>query len=402
MLKSSTNSHLSRAMPLIILACLGLLLLQVILIFVVFAPYCQKILIQIYLLLSWARPSYLPFSALFLSMAIWGAIFDLWASHLSQKGLFLRNGFITSILRKFTNREKLDEMLSYQQREARLDAVEFSAILRAKIIGQDNVCDTLSHQLRRRLTLRSPKRPIAVFLFAGPKGTGKKSLAAQLSAQTLRPLFQFDLSQISGEQTTNLLFNSHHLDGLAAFLLNNQNAIVLLNEIQNVPSDILKRFLTAWNEGYLLDNATGNKILLNDALFILTANLEPSNQNQEMQTLEQAGLPPELLARTDSVFTFRPLDPQTLAQITALEVEKLIASYGLQVEKESVDPELIFQTLSKEPHFDNTSSPRDLARLVEDMIGESLILARQTGARKIRLEQGTEGIIATASFRGDF
>src|SRR5256886_5556634 len=54
--------------------------------------------------------------------------------------------------------------------------------LHAKVIGQETAVTTISRAVRRaRAGLKDPRRPIGVFFFVGPTGTGKTHLARQLA-----------------------------------------------------------------------------------------------------------------------------------------------------------------------------------------------------------------------------
>src|SRR5207249_6062119 len=54
--------------------------------------------------------------------------------------------------------------------------------LHAKVIGQEAAVTTISRAVRRaRAGLKDPRRPIGVFFFVGPTGTGKTHLARQLA-----------------------------------------------------------------------------------------------------------------------------------------------------------------------------------------------------------------------------
>src|SRR5437899_5969969 len=50
------------------------------------------------------------------------------------------------------------------------------------------------------------------------------------------------------------------------------NAVVILDEFEKAHPDVHKKFLTAWNDGYLTEASDGKNILTTGAIFILTAN----------------------------------------------------------------------------------------------------------------------------------
>ncbi|KMQ94225.1 clp protease [Lasius niger] len=200
--------------------------------------------------------------------------------------------------------------------------------------------------------------------------------------------------------------------GLTGGLKEQPNAVVLLDEIEKAHPDVLKKFLTAWNDGHVTEASTGEQVSTNDVIFVLTSNIatealteivkrttnEPEKTRAEsVEVLSKAGMAPEVLNRIDRIFVFKALEGLDLARVAALEIEKLIESYGLQIENEGIDPALLFNLLTKQQRLGSIASARDLTRSVEDMLGESLILARQSGAAKIRLEQDSHGVRAVPS-----
>src|SRR5499425_1561139 len=50
------------------------------------------------------------------------------------------------------------------------------------------------------------------------------------------------------------------------------NAVVLLDEFEKAHPDVHKRFLTAWNDGFITEVSDGAKVPTNEAIFILTTN----------------------------------------------------------------------------------------------------------------------------------
>ena len=50
------------------------------------------------------------------------------------------------------------------------------------------------------------------------------------------------------------------------------NSIVLLDEFEKAHPDVHKRFLTAWNDGFVTEVSDGAKIATTEAIFVLTTN----------------------------------------------------------------------------------------------------------------------------------
>jgi ATP-dependent Clp protease ATP-binding subunit ClpA len=59
---------------------------------------------------------------------------------------------------------------------------------------------------------------------------------------------------------------------LTAALQETPNLVVLLDEIEKAHPKVHKRFLTAWNDGYVTEASDGKQISTTRAIFMLTSN----------------------------------------------------------------------------------------------------------------------------------
>ncbi|GAP25192.1 Clp protease ATP-binding subunit [Gluconobacter frateurii NBRC 101659] len=407
---------LNRIMPLMMAAFLILLTIQVA-IMLGLSP------VRFLWIFSWIRPVYLPAAGIGTTLTVLGLAYETSAEKLARRGLRRRKGLIMDVLSRLTNRGALEELMAREQRETVIDAEELAASLRARVIGQDRVCEDVAQQLRRRLALQVRGKPVGVFLLAGPPGTGKTYLAKQIARQMERPLLHFDMTQMSDPHAATLLFGSPKgyvgsdtFGKLTGGLKEQPDAVILLDEIEKAHPDVFKKFLTAWNDGHLTEASTGEQVSTTRAIFILTSNIatdalteiadrlenEPDKMRAEsVEALRRAGFAPEVLNRLDRIFVFRALSGLDLARVAALEIEAMIESYGLHVETGGIDAALLFQVMVKQKNLGTGASARDLVRSIEDMVSESLIVARQQGAKMVRLSAGEDGVRAEISKDAD-
>ncbi len=318
-----------------------------------------------------------------------------------------RKGLFMDVLNRLTNRSALESMMAGAHKPEVIDANELAARLKAKVIGQDAVCDDLAAQIRRRLALAQRGKPVGIFLFAGPPGTGKTYLAKRLAVELNRKLLALDMTQFSSPHAASQLFGapkgyvgSDSYGALTSALRENPDSVVLLDEIEKAHPEVHKRFLSAWNDGHITEASDGKQISTTRAIFMLTSNAatdelteivtrnagDPDEiRRSSMIVLRQAGFAPEVLNRLDRVFVFRALNGLDIARVAALEIEAVIENYGLQVAEGGIDPVLLFDMMQRQERIGAAASARDLARSIEETISDSLIAAKQKKATKVAL-----------------
>jgi ATP-dependent Clp protease ATP-binding subunit ClpA len=319
--------------------------------------------------------------------------------------------WMMDILDRFTDRKTLEE--AYERRRRQLTVInadELFARLKSKVIGQDRAVRSIADQLRRRLSARRPDKPVAVFCLAGPPGVGKthlaKALAEALYADKTHLHF-FDMSQFAQPHAAASLFGqargyvgSTSYGSLTAALRDRPDSIVLLDEFEKAHPEVHKRFLTAWNDGFVTETSDGARVPTDEAIFILTTNAasrrigeivqllqdDPQDQDRQIKNaLKEANFAPEVLSRIDEIFAFQPLQGLDIARVVALELEKLARQYGLEIAEGGIAPQILLDAIEQLRNRSD-GGVRDIARALERQVVDGFIDARAEGAEAVGLQ----------------
>lgn len=315
---------------------------------------------------------------------------------------------LMDILDRLSNREELERRMSKEAEAIYIDAEALTEFLKGKVVGQDAACHEIAAQIRRRLALEQRGKPVGVFLFAGPPGSGKTYLGKVLAEGIGRKLLHFDMTQYSsGSFASTSLFGapkgyigSTSYGKLTAGLRDAPNAVVLLDEFEKAHPDVHKNFLTAWNDGFITEASDGRQISTTRAIFVLTTNAavdDLANANRRYRSdpeelrraadtaLRGAGFAPEVLNRIDRIFIFEPLSGLDIARVAALEIESMIQGYGLEISVGGINPQILLDLVDRYRQPGRAASARDLVRSIEESIADTLIEAKRKGAHRIAL-----------------
>ncbi|MBO0906279.1 AAA family ATPase [Jiella sonneratiae] len=325
------------------------------------------------------------------------------------------------ILDRLTNREALRDALKTAPPSGPLsieiDAPALADRLKGKVFGQDAVCEDVAREIKRRAARTGRSVPLGIFFFVGPPATGKthfaKVLAASLPSEFT--LLFVEMAQHSEPHTAAGLFGqapgyvgSDRYGTLTGALRNNSRTVVVLDEFEKAHREVQEKFLSAWNDGFLTESSTGEKIATVNAIFIVTSNAAEREVGElaksyagDREALSQAckralasHFSGPVLSRVDRVFPFLPLGEEDLARLIAGQIERNAAEFELAIAPGGLDFRILVDTIRDARRTD--ADAREISRIVSRAIDDELMAfkERHRGKTAIRLGLTEAGAIA--------
>lgn len=192
-----------------------------------------------------------------------------------------------------------------------------------RVIGQNHALQAISRRIQTaRANLTDPRRPIGVFLLAGPSGVGKTETAmtlAELLYGGERNMVIINMTEFQQSHTTSSLIGS--APGLVGYgkggklteaVRRRPYCVVLLDEIEKAHDDVLELFYQVFDKG-VLEDAEGREIDFKNTIILCTSNVgsdliqslcaDPETRPEPDKLSEQ--LRPKLLERFKPAFLGR-------------------------------------------------------------------------------------------------
>jgi ATP-dependent Clp protease ATP-binding subunit ClpC len=300
-----------------------------------------------------------------------------------------------------------------------------------RVIGQEAAVHAVAETIRAgRAGLRHARRPLGVFLFLGPTGTGKTELAKALAEFLFddeERLIRIDMSEYAERHAVARLIGAppgyvgHDEGGQLTDRVRAQpHSVVLFDEIEKAHPDVFDLFLQIFDEGHLTDGR-GRRAAFSDAVVVMTSNLggrgrvapkpmgfapdvagrrgeaeapgaaapeggEAPDYEEPFREAVAAALRPELLNRIQKLIAFRPLTPQAVERIldkVLRGVNAALASQRIVVELDaSARAVLMERGFSEE--FGARAMERAVHELLEAPLGRAVLAGEVREGQRLR------------------
>ncbi|MBR8031431.1 type VI secretion system ATPase TssH [Burkholderia vietnamiensis] len=221
--------------------------------------------------------------------------------------------------------------------------------LEARVIGQTDALRVIGERVQTaRAGLTDPKKPLGVFLLAGPSGVGKTETALALAEALYggeQNLITINMSEYQEAHTVSGLkgappgYVGYGEGGvLTEAVRRRPYSVVLLDEVEKAHRDVHEMFFQVFDKGYMEDG-DGRHIDFRNTTILLTSNVGSDLTANlcadkalapDMDGLRDA-LTPELLKAFPAAFLgrvtvvpYRPLADEGLARIVRLHLGRVV------------------------------------------------------------------------------
>jgi ATP-dependent Clp protease ATP-binding subunit ClpC len=261
----------------------------------------------------------------------------------------------------------------------------------SRVIGQGEAVTAVVERIAMlKAGLNDPGKPIGVFLFAGPTGTGKTELAKVLCEflfGSVERLIRLDMSEFQTPESTAKILGSPEApvatDSLISRVRKQPFSVILLDEFEKAHVNVWDLFLQVFDDGRLTDSL-GHVADFRHTIIILTTNLgatthrtsglgfgtasaDTFSSEQIMRAVGQT-FRPEFQNRLDKVIVFHPLTRDLMRGILKKELDLVLQRRGLKDRVWAVEWEASAQDFLLEKGFSPEMGARPLKRAIDQYV----------------------------------
>jgi ATP-dependent Clp protease ATP-binding subunit ClpC len=299
----------------------------------------------------------------------------------------------------------------------RVDLAKVRAYFTQRVIGQDEAVSAIVDRIAMlKAGLNDPGKPIGVFLFAGPTGTGKTELAKTLAEFLFgshERMIRLDMSEFQTPEATGKILGSgdavNPSDSLITLVRKQPFSVVLLDEFEKAHANVWDFFLQVFDDGRLTDQL-GQVADFRHCIIILTSNLGATSHRtsklgfspgedaytseQILRTIGQT-FRPEFQNRLDKVIVFQPLSRELMRSILKKELSRVLDRRGFKDREWAVEWEASALEFLLEKGF----SPEMGARPVKRAIDQYLIAPLAATIVEQRFPEGDQFVFVRSDGR---
>ena len=283
-------------------------------------------------------------------------------------------------------------------------------VLKEKIIGQDEACETVAAAVKRTRVQLSVKRRPASFIFVGPTGVGKTQLVKVLAEELfsgVEPLIRLDMSEYMEKHSVSKIIGSppgyvgfDDAGQLTEKVRRRPYSVILFDEIEKAHPDVMNILLQILDEGKVNDSH-GRSVNFENTIICMTSNAGSSDNSTGLGFGKTAGdiskekamkalrefLRPEFIGRVDEIVVFSPLTVENYADIAKLMLEDMTAALEENGIKLTVSDEA-YKWIAEKAHGGKYGG-RDIRKVIRKHIEDkvaSLIIEAETPLKKIGIK----------------
>ena len=290
-------------------------------------------------------------------------------------------------------------------RETKKDREDIKDYFTQKLLGQEEAIDmVVDTVLSLKAEVNDPRRPVGVFLFAGPTGVGKTYLARTLAAYLFgseERLLRYDMPEYATHDSLEKLIGHSRRGGergrLVEDVMGCPFSVILFDEIEKAHRNVFDLLLPVMGEGRLTD-ASGHTVSFCNSIIILTSNLgaelygklpigfTTAIPKEELNGIEgdivkkvKDWFSPEFVNRLTGIVAFKPLSREVIRTIAQRELDDLARRQGIASRdlKISASDAVLDRVIDE--GYDREYGARPMQRAVQRCVGYPLAAAISAG-----------------------